>query len=90
MNGVVGCWVLGRAGDIEIERLQGPGDDVGWCSLYVYNDTVFIWGQWFECIQLGREQARGHEVIGTGADPGGEEFCTAAQVQEPDSGLGGP
>lgn len=77
------------AGFVEIEGLQGPGDDVGWCSFDIDNDTVFIWGQRFEGIELGREQLGGHEVIRTGAYPGGKELCTAAQVQEPDSGLGG-
>jgi hypothetical protein len=82
--------LMESAGFVEIEGLHGPGDDVGWCSSDIDNDTVFIWGQWFEGVQLGGEEARGHEVIGTGADPAGEELGTAAQVQEPDSGLGGP
>ena len=31
-----------RARVVEIEHLQGPSDDVGWCSPDIDDDTVFI------------------------------------------------
>jgi hypothetical protein len=40
------------AGLAEIECLQGPRDDLGWCSRNIDHYTVFIGGQWFQCLEL--------------------------------------